>query len=137
MEVSFIDTIRGRPKLCYEGHFFIKDKDGANDKIIWKCEKTGMCKARIHTLENKVVKSLNEHTHSAQPCFFFPKLLVVFCMFQLMQSLIRKVGECGLKKLYMEDENVTMHIRMIGALCYVPPSDVIDTFETLCEESPK
>ncbi|CAF0981176.1 unnamed protein product [Brachionus calyciflorus] len=41
--LTIVKTKLGKPKLCYEGHYYAIDKvtgTAPNNKIAWKCEKT-------------------------------------------------------------------------------------------------
>ena len=66
-ELRFVETNKGKPKLVYKDYFFIRDKPGANGKILWKCEKNKHCSARVHTLDGKVVHERNQHSHEPIP----------------------------------------------------------------------
>ena len=41
----------------------------------------------------------------------------------------------GLQIRYMADEEFALTIRMLAALAFVPPNDVIDSFDTLADYS--
>lgn len=66
MPLKFIKSIRGNNKLVSKEFIYVKDKNGDN-KIMWKCEyfKSKMCKARVHTSNDKVICSINRHNHRA------------------------------------------------------------------------
>ena len=43
--------------------------------------------------------------------------------------------DLGLQIRYMADEEFALTIRMLAALAFVPPNDVIDSFDTLADYS--
>ena len=66
-------TIR---KECYklvEGGFIYNKQRVIGDVTHWQCEKTRVCKARLHTKMNETVKRTGEHLHS-------PDILAVNCL---------------------------------------------------------
>lgn len=68
MEYSISE--KGRKRLINEGYMFYKDKSYSG-KTIWKCidfEKK-KCSARLHTNDDAIVKTINQHNHSADAAF--------------------------------------------------------------------
>ena len=51
----------------------------------------------------------------------FPDAQVKCCFFQLAQAHLRKIVDLGLRQIYMEDETVSLSLRMFTALAFVPP----------------
>ena len=77
-ELVVTKTIRGKPKLCHNGHYYTIDRGGKDggrcDKIEWKCERT--CNTRQHAKCNGRVYSygyyepvfiVNKHNHIPEP----------------------------------------------------------------------
>ena len=63
-------------KECYKlvGCGFIYNKQRViGDITHWQCEKIRLCKARLHTKSNEIVKRTGEHLHS-------PDILAVNCL---------------------------------------------------------
>ncbi|CAF1038891.1 unnamed protein product [Brachionus calyciflorus] len=55
--LTIVKTKFGKPKLCYEGHYYTIDKvtgTAPNNKIALKCEKQGSwdekCNGRVHSI---------------------------------------------------------------------------------------
>jgi hypothetical protein len=66
----------------------------------------------------------------------FPEASISGCYFHLTQSLLRKVGECGLKRDYETDNEIRSFIRCLPALACVPTEDVVVAFDALMEHMP-
>ena len=63
-------------KECYklvEGGFIYNKQRVIGNVTHWQCEKTRVCKARLHTKLNEIVKRTEEHLHS-------PDILAVNCL---------------------------------------------------------
>ena len=63
-------------KECYklvEGGFIYNKQRIIVNVTHWQCEKTRVCKARLHTKLNEIVKRTGEHLHS-------PDILAVNCL---------------------------------------------------------
>ena len=63
----------------------------------------------------------------------FPGTPITGCFFHLKQSIYRQAVDKGLRQRYIDDENIRLHIKILGSLAFVPPQDVINTFEDLVE----
>lgn len=64
----------------------------------------------------------------------FPDVQVTGCFFHLKQSIYRQAVDGGLRQQYVTDENIRAHIKMLGSLAFVPPSDVVNSFEEIMED---
>ncbi|KAB0797484.1 hypothetical protein PPYR_08477, partial [Photinus pyralis] len=64
---SEIVSIRGKEKFVCDGFIYIFDSISKSDENVkfWRCEERGRCKARIHTRDETVVKTLNIHSHDS------------------------------------------------------------------------
>ena len=58
-----------------------------------------------------------------------PSVSVSGCHFHLCQAIIRKCSELGLKTLYRDNEDFTIHVRMLMALAFMPADEVPAAFE--------
>jgi len=60
------------------------------------------------------------------------------CLFHLCQSLYRRIQAEGLQSQYNNPENRSIKIaaQMTGALAFVPPEKVVETFDELLEKVP-
>src|ERR1051325_1749094 len=67
----------------------------------------------------------------------FPSASVRGCYFHLCQSVVRKVNEVGIKSEYETSNEVRGFIRCLPALAFVPPEDVVESFELLVETMPQ
>ena len=56
------------------------------------------------------------------------------CFYHFSQNAYRKIQEYGLQQRHQEDTDFALKLRMIPALVFVPPQDVIAAFEELCDE---
>ena len=66
-------------------------------------------------------------------CKLFPKsyLQVSGCYYHLCSNIWKHVQDFGLQIRYMADEEFALTIRMLAALAFVPPNDVIDLFNAV------
>lgn len=65
--LTYVKSIRGKDKLVNENFIYVKDKC-SDKKTIWKCEYfyVKQCKARVHTANDAVVCTINEHNHQPE-----------------------------------------------------------------------
>ena len=61
----------------------------------------------------------------------FPGAINKGCFFHLCQNIWRKIQNSGLATLYGDDENFCLLMRHIGALAFLPSSEIIDAFESV------
>lgn len=64
MDVEILSK-REKPKFSQDGYLYVFDKFSKKDPTLmfWRCELKNECKGRIHTMNNEVVKVVNEHSH--------------------------------------------------------------------------
>jgi len=63
----------------------------------------------------------------------FPQARQRGCFFHLGQCFWRKVQQAGLQHRYENDAEFALQARMLPALAYVPPGDVVQAFEILSD----
>ena len=61
----------------------------------------------------------------------WPNAQVTGCFFHLNQNIWKKIKELGLSNFYGEDVGNATNLKMISALAFVPPGDVINSWEQL------
>lgn len=63
--MEFIKTQKGREMLVLNSFSFVREKKGADGRLIWKCSgySGSKCLARCHTLDGVLLKSIGEHNH--------------------------------------------------------------------------
>ena len=61
----------------------------------------------------------------------FPEASIKGCFFHLCQNVYKHVQSNGLHTRYRQDADFALSIRMIPALAFVPPGDVINYYEHL------
>ncbi|KAK7601123.1 hypothetical protein V9T40_008564 [Parthenolecanium corni] len=59
--------------------------------------------------------------------------IIAGCLFHLMQNIKKKVANCGLLTAFKNEPEITLQVRMVGALAFVPPGYVSAAFEQLQE----
>ena len=67
----------------------------------------------------------------------FPEAELSGCYFRLSQSIVRKVGELGLKNQFENDQNFNLLVKSLAALSFVPIEDVNEVFARLAEQFPQ
>ncbi|KAB0801401.1 hypothetical protein PPYR_01533 [Photinus pyralis] len=65
----------------------------------------------------------------------FPQTIHRGCFFHLCQSIFRHIQENGLKREYERNPEVALTLKLLPALAFVPPQDVIPAFEDICEQN--
>ena len=63
-----------------------------------------------------------------------PQTDVSGCFYHLSSNVWKHIQEYGLQVQYNNDANFALHMRMIAALAFVPPNDVIASFDLLVAE---
>lgn len=61
-------TTRGGDKVIYQGHAYIKDRNGPEDVSYWRCElqKEFYCRGRLKMAGQKIVALLGSHNHAGE-----------------------------------------------------------------------
>jgi len=65
----------------------------------------------------------------------FPTTEIKGCFFYFQQCLRRKIQSCGLQQMYGDAVEISMQIRSLSALAFIPTINVIRTFEELIEST--
>ena len=63
----------------------------------------------------------------------FPNADLSGCFFHLCSNIWKKIQSLGLQVQYNNDQEFALHLRMIPALAFIPPNDVVDAFERLTD----
>ena len=63
----------------------------------------------------------------------FPETKITCCFFHLTSNIWKRIQAFGLQEQYKADPEFSLHLRMVAAVAFAPPDDVIDVFERLCE----
>lgn len=63
----------------------------------------------------------------------FPEVSIRYCFFHFCKALYGQLSEYALKTRYDNDEEFNIKIKLLMALVYVPPGNVIEVFEQLVE----
>ena len=56
------------------------------------------------------------------------------CFFHLSSNIWKQIQNNGLQERYVEDAEFALHMRMVAALAFVPPQDVIASFDLLRDQ---
>ena len=56
------------------------------------------------------------------------------CFYHLLSNVWKLIQYYGLQVQYKNDANFAIHMRMIAALAFVPPNDIIASFDLLVVE---
>ena len=65
--MEYITSNKGGRKLAFENNIYIKQKVLSNGAVCWECNQrrtANTCKAKIHVLNDQVIRRVNEHTHN-------------------------------------------------------------------------
>ncbi len=62
--LKFVLTQKGSPALMLNGYMFYKIRDGANDRVFWRCtQHIRGCEARLTTVATHIESCRNNHDH--------------------------------------------------------------------------
>ena len=81
---------------------------------------------------------LADFENAAQNAFrlAYPNANIKGCLFHLSQSVLRKVGELGLKVQCENNPDVIMAVKSLTALSFVPENEVLEKFQDLVDSFP-
>jgi len=63
----------------------------------------------------------------------FPQTEISGCFFHLTSNIWKRIQAFGLQEQYQADGEFALHLRMIAALAFIPPDEVVNAFDRLCE----
>ena len=66
----------------------------------------------------------------------FPDATIQGCFYHLSQAIYRKVQSIGLQQEYQTNLDLSLKIRMLAALAFVPVDDIVESFEHLADSMP-
>ena len=66
----------------------------------------------------------------------WPAAVVKCCFFHLTQNIWRKVQAEGLQVAYNQEEELAQRIRLLPALAFASPFDVLELFDDVVQELP-
>lgn len=72
--------------------------------------------------ESAAINAFNEN---------FPGISIYCCEFIFSQNIIRKINEFELKSLYSNDPIISVDVRKLKALGFVPDTEIVSIFEEL------
>ena len=67
-------------------------------------------------------------------CQVYPNSEIKGCFHHFSSNIWKYIQNLGLQNHYQDDENFALWLRMLSALAFVPPNDVIRYFELLIDE---
>jgi hypothetical protein len=63
----------------------------------------------------------------------FEDIEIKGCFFHLSSNIWKHIQAAGLQERYRTNEEFALHLRMIAALAFVPPDDLVEFFDELCD----
>ena len=64
----------------------------------------------------------------------FENAEVSCCFSHLSSNIWKQIQNNGLQERYVEDVEFALHMGMVAVLAFVPPQDVITSFDSLCDQ---
>ena len=64
----------------------------------------------------------------------FENVEVNCCFFHLSSNIWKQIQNNGLQERYVEDVEFALHMGMVAVLAFVPPQDVITSFDSLWDQ---
>jgi hypothetical protein len=62
-----------------------------------------------------------------------PNIETKGCFYHLSANILKHIKTLGMQVRYNTDQEFALHLRMISAIAFLPPNNVIDGFEVLCD----
>ena len=56
------------------------------------------------------------------------------CFYHFSLNVWKRIQNLGLQQRYNNDQELASHLRMLSAVAFLPPADVIQDFEELVDE---
>ena len=85
---------------------------------------------RTHILMDFEKAAANAFSH------FWPNTFVKGCFFHLTQNIFRKIQAERFQHEYQNNDGFVLQIKLITALAFAPPCDVLDLFSTVVQNLP-
>ena len=66
--MDYVSTNKGGMKLFSQNNLYGKQKVLSSGAVCWECDQCCnkfACKAKLHVLDDQVIKQVNDHTHAA------------------------------------------------------------------------
>ena len=66
--MDYVRSNKGLMKLLFQNNLCVKQKVLSSGEVCWKCDQRRnkfACKAKLHVLDDQVIKQVNDHTHVA------------------------------------------------------------------------
>lgn len=66
-KIEYVMSEKNKERALFKGYLYHKEKTSTQDVTFWRCifrVKTN-CKSRLHTINDNVVKTVDNHNHSA------------------------------------------------------------------------
>ena len=66
--MDYVRSNKGGTKLLFQNNLYVKQKVLSSGAVCWECDQRRnkfACKAKLHVLDDQVIKQVNDHTHVA------------------------------------------------------------------------
>ena len=66
--MDYVRSNKGGMKLLFQNNLYVKQKALSSGAVCWECDQRRnkfACKAKLHVLDDQVIKQVNDHTHVA------------------------------------------------------------------------
>ena len=66
--MDYVRSNKGGMKLLFQNNLYVKQKVLSSGAVCWECDQRRnkfACKAKLHVLDDQVIKQVNDHTHVA------------------------------------------------------------------------
>ena len=66
--MEYVKSNKGGFKLLYDNYMYVNQKVLKNGAVCWECDQRRnkfACKAKLHVLDDQIIKETNDHTHAA------------------------------------------------------------------------
>ena len=67
----------------------------------------------------------------------FPDATIQGCFYHLSEAIYRKIQSIALQQEYQTNVDLSLKIRMLAALAFVPVEDIVASFEHLADSMPE
>lgn len=143
----FVDgTFRSTPNLFYQTYVILAERYGGIHPIVY-----ALLPNKQSSTYEQMLNLLTDLEPNLAPnsitCDFemaaikafkkkFPDAVISGCFFHLVKNLKKKVMEINLLSRYNNEADISLKVRMISSLAFVPVADLDDAVDLLAEELP-
>ena len=107
--MDYVRSNKGGMKLLLQNNLYVKQKVLSSGAVCWECDQRRnkfACKAKLHVLDNQVIKQVNDHTSTTLRIHTLEDFVLVDIAEH--RYLIWLFGTCTIKRLEIFEDSKQM-----------------------------